>query len=363
MKKIGLILSAMFVIGWIIWSCENDQVPNGEPTPYNLIVPAHFPPMDIPLDNPMTVQGVALGRKLFWEPMLSGNNTMSCGSCHSPQAAFSDTNQFSTGITGAVGTRNSMALVNLGWQQFFFWDGREATLEDQIFDPVRNPIEMNDTWPNVVSKLQQDAEYPALFEDAFGEPGIDSVKVSKAIAQFLRTMISSNSKFDVMYKSANGLNLTSSEMAILNTVTTDEWEGYNLFNSLTGADCLHCHQGPLMQISELSNNGLDATLTDLGLGGVTGDPNDNGKFKVPTLRNIELSFPYMHDGRFQTLDEVMIHYSFDVQAGSPNLDPRMEYAFQGGVQLNNTQRAQVVAFLKTMTDWSFVNNPDFQDPN
>jgi cytochrome c peroxidase len=363
MKKLSLILLIILSIGLFTYSCNKDKTPDGEPTPLTFITPSHFPSMVIPSDNPMTVEGVELGRKLFWEVKLSGDNTISCGTCHAPMAAFSDTNQFSQGITGAFGDRNSMALVNLGWQQFFFWDGRAATLEDQIFEPVTNPVEMNDTWPNVVSKLQADSQYPSLFEAAFGEPGVDSVKTVKAIAQFLRTMISSTSKFDVMYKSLNGIQLTSSELAVLNTVTTDEWTGYDLFNSLTGADCIHCHQGPLMQISEHSNNGMDLTFTDIGRGGVTGNPMDNGKFKVPTLRNIELSYPYMHDGRFQTLDEVIVHYSFDVLQGSPNLDPRMEYAFQGGVQLDATQRAQLKAFLKTMTDWDFINNPDFADPN
>ncbi|MCB0479479.1 MAG: cytochrome-c peroxidase, partial [Crocinitomicaceae bacterium] len=314
--------------------------------------------------NPMTVEGVALGRKLFWEPMLSGNNTMSCGTCHAPQAAFSDTNQFSTGITGAVGTRNSMALMNLGWQQFFFWDGRAATLEDQIFEPIRNPIEMNDTWVNVVSKLQADSQYPGLFEDAFGEPGIDSVKASKAIAQFLRTMISADSDFDVMYKFYNGFSLTSTEMARFQAISLDAKAGYGLVQDLSGADCVHCHQGPFMQVMDYSNNGLDAVLTDLGLGEVTGDPQDYGKFKIPTLRNIELSAPYMHDGRFQTLEDVVMHYSYDIQASSPNLDKnRLEYWQQGGVQLNTTEINQVVEFLKSMTDMNFVNNPDFQDPN
>lgn len=363
MKKIKTISMVFLLIGIFTFSCNKHKGNPGDPTPLNFITPSHFPSMIIPADNPMTVEGVALGRKLFYETQMSVDNTVSCGSCHSPAAAFSDTNQFSTGVNGAIGNRNSMALVNLGWQQFFFWDGRAATLEDQIFEPVTNPVEMNDSWPNVVSKLQADNQYPDLFESAFGEPGIDSIKVSKAIAQFLRTMISASSKFDVMYKYFNGIQLTSSEMNLFNSITTDEWQGYDLFNSLTGADCLHCHNGPLMQIPENSNNGLDEVFTDLGRGGVTGNPSDNGKFKVPTLRNIELSYPYMHDGRFQTLDEVIVHYSFDVKQNSPNLDPRMEYAFQGGVQLDATQRAQLKAFLKTMTDWDFINNPNFQDPN
>ncbi len=366
MKKIGVVLSLMFLIGVSIWSCNKDQTPDDGPTPYTLQIPSHFPPMDIPADNPLTVEGVALGRKLFWEPMLSGNNTMSCGTCHFPAASFSDTNQFSTGITGAVGTRNSMALINLGWQQFFFWDGRSATLEDQIFRPVTDPTEMNETWPNAVSKLQQDSEYPSLFEEAFGEPGIDSVKVSKAIAQFLRTMISGNSDFDILYKFNNGFQLTSSEMARYANISIEAKAGYGLFESQAGADCIHCHQGPLMQIQAYSNNGMDLAFSDLGRGGVTGDPLENGKFKVPTLRNIALTHPYMHDGRFQTLEDVVFHYFFEVKQNSPNIDPNMEYAHVGGVgdHLSYPQNFnEIVAFLNTMTDMDFVNNPDFQDPN
>ena len=156
--------------------------------------------MNIPDDNPMTVEGIALGRKLFYESQLSGDNTQSCGDCHAPSSAFSDPNQYSTGIDGIQGNRNSMALINLGWQNFFFWDGRAATLEDQILDPITNPIEMHETWPNAVSKLDASAEYRNMFYRAFGQRGIDSLKVTKAIAQFLRTMISGKSKYDVMYK-------------------------------------------------------------------------------------------------------------------------------------------------------------------
>lgn len=344
----------------IILSCKKDKV-TFEPTPYDLAIPSHFPTMIIPDDNPMTVEGVELGRKLFYETLLSGNNTMSCADCHSPQAAFSDPNQYSTGIDGIQGNRNSMALINLGWNTSFFWDGRAKTLEEQILEPVVNPIEMHESWKNAVSELSGSVIYRNMFYKAFGEEGIDSLKVAKAMAQFLRTMISGSSKYDVMYKYENGYTLSSKEQEIFQTVTVDEWQGYSLFKSLDGADCFHCHNGALMQVMKFSNNGLDATFTDLGRGEVTGDPNDFGKFKVPTLRNIALSAPYMHDGRFSTLEEVVDHYSFGIQ-NSATIDPLIEYAFQGGVQLNATQRAQLIAFLNTMTDWDFINNPAFQKP-
>lgn len=350
----------LFILIVLILSCKKDKV-GYDPTPYELEIPSHFPDMIIPEDNPMTVEGVELGRKLFYEKKLSGDNTLACAGCHSPEAAFSDPNQFSTGIDGLEGNRNSMALINLGWNTSFFWDGRAKTLEDQILQPVPNPIEMHEEWPDAVAKLNQDLEYRNMFFKAFGEEGIDSIKVSKAIAQFLRTMISGKSKFDVMYKYENGLSLSSEEQSIYQTVTPSEWAGYDLFKSLNGADCFHCHNGPLMQVNKFSNNGLDATFSDLGRGAVTGNPNDNGKFKVPTLRNIQYSAPYMHDGRFATIDDVIDHYSFGIQQ-SATIDPLIEYAFQGGVQLDATQRDLLKQFLMTMTDESFINNPDFQEP-
>lgn len=351
----------IFVSVVIFLSCKKDKV-GFTPTPYELDIPSHFPDMIIPEDNPMTVEGVTLGRKLFYEEKLSGDNTMSCASCHAPAAAFSDPNQFSVGIDGIPGTRNSMALINLGWQSFFFWDGRSKSLEDQILEPVPNPIEMHQEWKDAVAKLNADKEYRNMFFKAFGEEGIDSLKVSKAIAQFLRTMISGSSKYDVMYKYENSLPLNSNEQSIYASITAEEWAGYDLFKSLNGADCFHCHNGPLMQVQKFSNNGLDAAFTDHGRRDVTGNPADDGKFKVPTLRNIALSGPYMHDGRFSTLDEVIEHYSSGIQMSS-TIDPMIEYASQGGVQLDAFEKDLLKKFLLTLTDYDFINNPDFQDPD
>ena len=341
--------------------CNKDKVVH-EPTPYVLQIPDHFPDMMIPADNPMTVEGVELGRILFYEKKLSLDNSISCASCHASAAGFSDQNQFSFGVNNAQGTRNSMALVNLGWQQFFFWDGRKGTLEDQILEPIPNPVEMHQSWPDALAKLKKDVRYRNRFFQAFGTSEFDSTHVAKAIAQFLRTMISANSKFDVMYKFENGMPLNSQENVIKNSVTPEEWAGYDLFKSLNGADCFHCHNGPLMQVQKFSNNGLDAVFTDLGRGGVTGNPNDNGKFKVPTLRNIALTAPYMHDGRFATLDEVIEHYSTGVHVSS-TIDPLMEFANQGGVQLDAQQKQLLKAFLLTLTDTLFVTNPNFKPLN
>lgn len=341
-------------------SCKKDKV-GYEPTPYQLEIPSHFPQMQIPEDNPMTVEGVELGRLLFYEKKLSGDNSISCGSCHAPSSAFSDPNQFSTGIDGVQGRRNSMALINLGWNDFFFWDGRAKTLEEQILIPVEDPVEMHETWPRAMSKLKSDPAYRNWFYKAFNTENADSTHAAKAIAQFLRTMISGKSKFDVMYKYENNLPLSASEQAIYNSITVSEWGGYDLFRSLNGADCFHCHNGPLMQVKKFSNNGMDATFTDLGRGEVTGNSNDNGKFKVPTLRNIEFSAPYMHDGRFATLDDVINHYSHFIQI-SPTIDPLIEFASQGGVQLDAQEKDLIKQFLLTLSDEEFINNPAFKAP-
>lgn len=332
-----------------------------EATPYVLNIPSHFPQMPIPSDNPMTVEGVELGHLLFYDTRLSLDNSISCASCHAPQFAYSDNRVFSLGVNGAVGDRQSMALVNLGWQKFFFWDGRAKTLEDQILQPVPNPVEMHLDWLSASLKIQNDLRYKRLFQKAFGTHYIDSTHISKAIAQFLRTMISGDSKFDVLYKIANNAPLSQKDVLLNQGITNEERAGYDLFMSLNGADCLHCHNGPLMQVQLMSNNGLDAVHTDKGYGAVTGNALDIGKFKVPSLRNIALSGPYMHDGRFTTLDQVINHYSTGIQI-SPTIDPLIEYAFQGGVQLDNYQKGLLKKFLLTLTDNDFITNPKFGPP-
>lgn len=308
--------------------------------------------MDIPEDNPMTVQGVALGRHLFYEKRLSADNTQSCGSCHGPAFSFTDNGlRYSKGIDGIEGTRNSMPLINLGFFETFFWDGRSSSLEIQAFEPIVNPIEMHETWPNAVSKIENDEMYLDMFEMAFGERSVDSVKIVKAIAQFERTMISGNSRFD---KHLRG------EI----TLTAEELEGFNIFMDEERGDCFHCHgsnTNPLWTDDDFHNNGLDATFSDLGLGAVTGNATDNGKFKTPTLRNLVFTAPYMHDGRFNTLEEVVDHYS-DGLKGSATIDPLMKTVQWGGVGLSNTEKENLIAFLKTLTDSSFVTNPLFHDP-
>jgi cytochrome c peroxidase len=361
-KKYGhfgyfLLIAFLFVL-----SCRKDKSSDMTPTPYQLEIPAHFPQMPIPADNPLTVEGVELGRHLFYDKLLSRDNSVSCASCHHQVNAFSDPNVLSIGVGGAVGTRQSMALVNMGWQQFFFWDGRVSTLEEQIFHPIVDPVEMDNTWSEVVKRLREHNKYPQMFYKAFGEPGIDSVKASKAIAQFVRTMVSAESKFDLIYKWANGIPLSAQEAILFQQITPEELAGYDLFMSLNGADCMHCHNGPLMQVQIYSNNGLDAEFSDIGRMGVTGNPNDKGRFKVPTLRNIGYTAPYMHDGRFATLEEVIDHYSHGL-VWSPTIDTNMEFISHGGVQLSAQEKIFLKAFLLTLNDPKFITNPKFSNPH
>lgn len=340
-------------------SCSTPDFSNT--TPLNLDLPAFVPPMPIPTDNPLTEQGVELGRFLFWEPKLSVDGTISCGSCHAPESGFSDSNTFSTGAGGAIGVRQSMSLTNVAWANFYFWDGRATTLEEQVFHPIVDPIEMGESVDNVIEKLQNDAQYPPMFEAAFGSACIDSVRISKAVAQFLRTMVSFDAPIDrVLYGPEN--------------FTNAQFNGYDLFQKeggdpadglggQWGADCFHCHGGAFTFYTDhqLHNNGLDAVFSDEGAYAVTGNSLDMGRFKTPTLRNVEYTAPYMHDGRFSSLEEVVAHYNTGGQA-SPTIDPFMKYT-QGGLQLSEQDQADLVEFLKMLSDEEFITNEAFSNPH
>jgi cytochrome c peroxidase len=333
-------------------SCKKDEpttFPPHQTTPYALKMPSWATAMPIPTDNPLTVEGVALGRRLFYEKKLSGDNTMSCGSCHVQTHGFSDPKRFSVGITGKVGNRQSMAIFNLGWNDPFFWDGRAASLEKQAHDPVTNPIELNASWVDVVKKLQMDTKYPELFHKAFGTSQIDSNLVTKAIAQFERTIISFNSKFDQYFYKGDSTVFNASEK-----------RGLEVF--FRKGSCLHCHDGATLSDNTLRNNGLDDIFADNGLGDFTKNAADNGKFKVTTLRNIAFTSPYMHDGRFTTLEQVVEHYDNAVSFGSPNLDVNMQ-PFLGGLGLTKEQKSDLVAFLKTLSDSTLIRNKEWSNPN
>jgi len=349
-----IILNAVLVcllIGTISCKKSDDddqtQTRTWDPTPYVLEIPLGFPDMDIPDDNPITVEGVALGRRLFYDPILSADNTQACASCHAQSFSFTDNRRFSVGIDGIEGTRNSMTLINAGWLLNFNWDGSANNLENQAFEPVTNPIEMHNTWPDAVSELQSHELYPDLFFDAFGTSTIDSLLVVKALAQFERTMISSDSKWDRYLRGDEQL-------------SASETRGFEIFFTEKG-DCFHCHSTILFMDNDFHSNGLDSVFTDIGLADVTGNNNDIGRFKTPTLRNMVFTAPYMHDGRFATIEEVIDFYSEGLKF-SPTIDPLMKNVDQGGVNLTEEEKTDLIAFLMTLTDSSFNTNPDYSNP-
>lgn len=364
------IFSYIFIIIFLA-SCQEDdnscKIDNDDgtqtPTPYALTLPPHFVyinPPELPDDNPLTVEGIALGRKLFFEKKLSKNNEISCAACHNPATAFNDKDKaLSIGVGGLIGERNAMPLFNLAFNRSFpnhgsfNWHGSAASIEEQAFGPVTHPLEMQETWPNVVSKLQNDPAYPPLFEAAFSTPAIDSNLVVKALAQFERVLISGESKMDNEIKKEFDFDYTGP------TLNAQERRGYNLFVEENKGDCAHCHgqiPNPLWTDFEFRNNGLDAN-PDSGLASVTKNPSDVGKFKTPSLRNLVFTAPYMHDGRFQTLEEVIDFYNTGVQSSS-TVDPVMLKTRN----LNAQDKLDIIAFLKAITDSSFVQNPNFTRP-
>lgn len=354
MKKL-LVIACITTAIVVIHACKKKETgPVYRPTALQVKVPSYAKTyvgdMQHPADNPLTVEGVALGRKLFYEKMLSNNNSISCASCHKQAFNFDDPLPFSKGTNGSLGHRNAMAIVNLGYEKHFFWDGRRNSLEGQAHDPVTNPIEMANKWPEVVKRLQNSSVYPGLFFSAFGTKTIDSNLVVKAISQFERTLISFNSRFDKYYYLGDSSALNDKEKRGLDIFT-----GKGL--------CNNCHlMNTLFTDGELRNNGLDTDPADNGLMNFTGLATDRGKFKVPTLRNIAESAPYMHDSRFANLEQVIEFYSSGVKQTSPNLDVHMP-DFGSGLALSPIEKADLAAFLRALSDTGFLNNPLFADPN
>ena len=291
-----------------------------------------------------------MGRKLFYDPRLSGRDgtdgIRSCSSCHHQEKNFE--------YGAPTGTHHAMLpLVNLAWNTTGLgWNGGVATLEDMVLAAVTSPLEIDADTNQVVRFLQNTKDYPPLFEKAFGSSDITFVNIERAIAQFVRSLVSSNSKFDRYLRGEEQLN-------------QDELEGYLLFVTEDGADCFHCHGGggnALMTTNLFYNNGLDAESNDPeDRASITGNSMDQGCYKAPALRNIAVSTPYMHDGRFTTLDEVINFYSDSVK-NSATISPLMHHVMQGGVRLSDLEKAQLKAFLNTLTDETFLNNPDYSMP-
>ena len=313
-------------------------------TPYRFHVPAGFPIPSLPRDNPLTVEGVALGQRLFHEKLLSRDSTLSCASCHQEMAAFSDSPcRFSLGVDQQEGARNAMPLFNLAWKLEFFWDGRASSLRQQVLMPIQDAEEMHEPLDRVVSKLADASGYAEQFEKAFGSREISADRVARSLEQFVLTLTSANSKFD--HALQGRVEFSETEKRGFELFMTE----YDPRRGLTGADCFHCHGGPLFSDFRFTNNGLDAESVDTGRERVTRDPRDSGKFAVPSLRNIALTGPYMHDGRFQTLEEVIEHYCTGTKR-SATLDPNLAKHPDGGVPLATEDKQALVAFLKMLTD-------------
>jgi cytochrome c peroxidase len=314
-----------------------------------------------PQNNAVTNAGATLGRALFYDKRLSLNQTVSCSSCHQAQHGFSDPRPFSVGFEGGLTDRNSMGLSNARWYQrrAFFWDERAATLEDQVLQPIQNSVEMGMTLPGLVARLSAEPYYAPLFTQAFGSATVNSDRISKALAQFVRSIISTQSKYDA------GRVATPA----FSNFTAEENLGRTVFSTNTQGNCVACHGSDnFVPAGNLNNNGLENPYIDKGRGEVTGLSTDEGLFKAPSLRNIELTAPYMHDGRFASLEQVVEFYNSGV-VNHPNLSPPLRNppgAPNPGqprrLNLTTEQKAALVAFLKTLTDRSVTTDPRFQDP-
>lgn len=336
-------ISAAFIIGcFLLMACEKEigSVFRG------FKAPAEFPAATYNFGtNPVTEAGFQLGKKLFYEPRFSRNNTISCGSCHIQSAGFTHHgHDVSHGIDDRLGSRNSPTLTNLAWSSSFNWDGGIFDLDLFPISPITNPVEMDESLTNVLDKLRAHPEYPALFKEAFGTEEINTGRVMKALSQFTVMLVSDQSKYDQVKR--GNASFTEAEAA-----------GYALFQS----NCNTCHKEPLFTDHSFRDNGIGIGPNgDSGRMVISLHAADRYKFKVPTLRNLAYTAPYMHDGRMRNLDVVLEHYVSRVQ-NTPNLDPQLQLNDKPGIPLTPVQQSQLMAFLKTLNDSSFVTNPLFAE--
>lgn len=336
MKRTYLFIFAGLLM-MVLWACSKDQKPPSphdnwvyDPTPYDLTIPAFFPILDIPATNPMTVQGVKLGRMLYYDPALHQDSAKACATCHIQSHSFTS-------------DPNVIPHINLGWSKNFLWNGKvQGKLEDIMLFEVKDFFHAN------LSRLQNHPDYPRLFYEAFGTDTITNQLAANALAQFERTMISGNSKYDKVLDQNSGVFFTDEEL-----------NGYDLFFT-EKADCFHCHGGILFTDNDFHNNALDAN-PEPGRFDITNSPYDLGKYKAPTLRNIELTGPYMHDGRFETLEQVINFYSEGLHM-SETVDPLMKSVHLGGKHLSPKDKSDLLAFLKTLTDTTYISNPALSSP-
>ena len=353
------------IILFLLLLCAACREHTGTPTPYDIPIPKGFPTiLNIPADNPMTVEGVELGRMLFHDPHLCGyigtepDSLMSCATCHRQECNFdigTDNPRFPDGrakgrTTDKPTIHNVMPLMNLVFNhEGYFWNGliskdnpnpKQRTIEDIVLMAITADDELCATTAGAVAAIKADSQYPPLFRKAFGTEEITMERIQKAIAQYVRSLVAGSSKFDRYLRGEEQL-------------TPQELHGYVLFTTEEGADCFHCHGSggsPMFTTNLFYNNGLDAAPTDMhDRASITGDPRDRGAYRAPSLRNVTKSAPYMHDGRFQTLDEVLEFYNEEVQ-NSPAVSPLMHHVNDGGVRLTPNEIADLKAFLETLTD-------------
>jgi cytochrome c peroxidase len=333
------VFAMLFLSIALMYACsKNEDEVTPEEKKITFSVPANFPaPAYNFEDNKLTNAGFALGKKLFYEARLSADKSVSCGSCHQQFAAFTQLDhKVSHGVNNCQGKRNTPPLFNLAWQKAFFWDGGVKNIETSPLNAITDACEMGTDIATIVAFLKNTAPYPNLFKQAFGSTEINSQLILKSITQFTAVLVSGNSKYDKVMRKESGVSFTPTELA-----------GYNLFKE----KCTSCHAEPFFTDFSYRSNGLDLVSTDEGRSHITGVASDFGKFRVPTLRNIEYTSPYMHDGRFYSLDEVLEHYNSGVKASS-NLDVQLK----NGIPLNTTEKEQIKAFLKTLTDNEFIKN-------
>ncbi len=358
MKYKILTIILMFCIAF--YACKDEETTTGvtyDDTPYSLEI-GQFPPPSIADDNKLTIQGVKLGKMLFYEKMLSKDGTQACASCHRQEHAFTDTARFSTGVQGKLGGRQAMTIFNMAWHtNEFFWDGRAHLLRDQSLLPIQDELEMDESLENVIAKLSNSQTYKDQFTRVFGSDEITSAKISLAMEQFMNSIVSHDSKYDRYLAGVDTLTASEERGRIL------FFADYNpFFPDESGADCAHCHSGDNFANNLYMNNGLDGNMPqDEGRSKVTKDMSDRAKFKVTSLRNIEVTGPYMHDGRFTTLDEVVEHYNNGIK-NSSTLDPALEQTIALGLMLDAQEKADLIAFLKTLTDQTFLTNPEYSNP-
>jgi cytochrome c peroxidase len=342
-------LIVLFCLGIFIIACKKSEpIIEQIETFLGFQKPANFPEPVYHLDgNKVTKEGFELGRALFYEPRLSRNNTVTCGSCHIQSSAFTQHgHDVSHGIDDRLGTRNSPPIMNLAWNKAFMWGGGVYDLDLQPIVPITTHEEMDENLANVFAKLQAMPKYTTMFKSAFGTEDITTARFMKALSQFMVMCISSNSKYDKVMRKEGNVSFTTAEL-----------EGYNLFKE----KCASCHSEPLFTDGSFRNNGLaPSAINDMGLYTATLKETDKYKFKVPSLRNLQYTGPYMHDGRFLTLEGVLNHYNSEVRA-TQNLDPLLSQGIKLGIALSETEKSRITSFLSTLNDEEFINNKLFAE--